>query len=297
MNPPITEQPAAQPSALTPAVPAPPRDLDGRVAVVTGGLSGIGAAIADHLALRGAHVVVGDVTGPATPTELTRATAHGEVTVLAVRCDVRSEEDVEALIGHGVARTPEGGLHVLVNCAGISRKSTITEITVDDWTAVLDTNLRGAVLGVKHAARVMTAQGSGSIINIASIAGLATLDAQNTAYVATKGALIALTKSLVYELAPHGVRINCVAPGLVETPILANMTQEWRDLRTARIPTGRMGETEEIAATVGFLASDASTYTHGQTLVVDGGLTSVSFLPPVAPAQPLAAESAEENAR
>ncbi|SHK96063.1 3-oxoacyl-[acyl-carrier protein] reductase [Pseudonocardia thermophila] len=254
-----------------PAVPELPRDLGGQVAIVTGGLSGIGAGIAAHLRARGARVVVGDLTGPVDPAE-----TDG---VLAVRCDVRTEDDVVSLVELAAA---QGGVHVLVNCAGISRKQPITELTLENWSAVIDTNLRGAVLAIKHASRRMIAQRSGSIVNIASIAGIATLDAQNTAYVASKGALMALTRSLVYELAPHGVRINCVAPGLVETPILTGMTQQWKGARVARIPTGRMGEINEIAATVGFLASGASTYVNGQTLVVDGGMTAVSYLSPAA---------------
>lgn len=242
------------------------QDMTGRVAVVTGGLSGIGEAIADHLVSRGARVVVGDITGPDTPVERDGITA--------VACDVRDEAQIVRLmeVADGL-----GSLDILVNCAGISRKESITDISVENWTAVLDTNLRGGVLAIKHASRRMIARKSGAIVNVASIAGLSTLDSGNSAYVCTKGALIALTRSLVYELAPHGVRINAVAPGLVETPILAGAADEWKSGRVGRIPAGRMAQPSEVASVVGHLASDAAGYVNGHTIVVDGGMTSVSF--------------------
>jgi 3-oxoacyl-[acyl-carrier protein] reductase len=244
-----------------------PPALAGKIAVVTGGASGIGRGIVDELVAQGAQVFVGDLTAP---DQLTQ-TGPG---VFAMRCDVSRAGDLEALIQ---ASEDAGGINILVNCAGISRKEPIEALTPDSWNQVIATNLTGTAFATSKAAARMMPRRSGAIVNIASVSGFNTLAPANAAYVATKGAIIALTRALVYELAPQGIRINAVAPGLVDTPILRSLPEEWRRTRVSRVPAGYIAEPKEIAPVVAFLASDAASYINGQTLVVDGGTTSVTF--------------------
>lgn len=242
-------------------------DLASKIAVVTGGASGIGMGIVDELVELGATVIVGDITSPAELSQIRPG-------VFAVRCDVSNESDLIALIK---AAEDKGGIDILINCAGISIKEPIGELTFEAWNRVIQTNLTGTAFAISNAVARMTPRGSGAIVNIASVAGFNTLGPQNAAYVATKGAIIALTKALVYELAPLGIRINAVAPGLVDTPILESLPEEWRRTRVARVPAGYIAKPTEIAPVVAFLASDAASYINGQTIVVDGGITSVTF--------------------
>lgn len=245
-----------------------PTALAGKIAVVTGGASGIGRGIVEELVARGATVIVGDINAPSEPTQ----TQPG---VTEIRCDVSRDTDLDALIQ---AAEDAGGIDILVNCAGISVKEPIGDLTRDAWNRVIETNLNGSAFATSKAVARMAPRRSGAIVNIASVAGFSTLGPQNSAYVATKGAVIALTKALVYELAPLGIRINAVAPGLIDTPILESLPEEWRRTRVSRVPAGYIAKPAEIAPVVAFLASDAASYMNGQTLVVDGGLTSVNFI-------------------
>jgi 3-oxoacyl-[acyl-carrier protein] reductase len=243
-------------------------ELDGKIAVVTGGASGIGRAIVDELVARGATVIVGDLDAPDALTQVRPG-------VSAVRCDISRESDLDVLIQ---AAEDAGGIDILVNCAGISMKEPIGALTRAAWDKVITTNLTGTAFATSKAVARMTPRRSGAIVNIASVAGFNTLGPQNAAYVATKGAIIALTKALVYELAPLGIRINAVAPGLVNTPILDSLPEEWRRTRVSRVPAGYIAKPGEIAPVVTFLASDAASYINGQTIIVDGGATSVTFI-------------------
>jgi len=242
--------------------------LAGKVAVVTGGASGIGRGIVDELVAQGATVIVGDLNAPE---ELTQSGPS----ISAIRCDVSRDQDLDALIQ---AAEDKGGIDILVNCAGISLKEPIDALTREAWNKVINTNLTGTAFATSKAVARMTPRRTGAIVNIASVAGFNTLGPQNSAYVASKGALIALTKALVYELAPLGIRINAVAPGLVDTPILQSLPDEWRRARVSRVPAGYIAKPAEIAPVVAFLASEAASYINGQTLVVDGGTTSVTFI-------------------
>ena len=242
--------------------------LAGKIAVVTGGASGIGRGIVEELVAQGATVIVGDITAPNEPTQV-------QPGVVAMRCDISRDNDLDDLIQ---AAEDAGGIDILVNCAGISVKEPIGELTRNAWNKVIETNLTGSAFATSKAVARMATRRSGAIVNIASVAGFNTLGPQNSAYVATKGAIIALTKALVYELAPMGIRINAVAPGLVDTPILESLPEEWRRTRVSRVPAGYIAKPAEIAPVVAFLASDAASYMNGQTLVVDGGLTSVNFI-------------------
>jgi len=244
--------------------------LDGKVAVVTGAASVIGRAIAERFLAGGATLVAGDLRDADPPGDGDPRRWR------SVRCDVAVEDDLAALID---AAETAGPLGVLVNCAGISTKAPIDEMPAGLWRRVLDVNLTGSALATKHAVPAMKRAGGGSIVNIASLAAFSTASAHNTAYAASKGAIVALTRALVYELSPYRIRVNALAPGIVDTPILHGHSPEWLAERAGRIPLGRLGGVDDMADVVAFLASDASSYVTGQTIVADGGLTSVMYSP------------------
>lgn len=237
--------------------------LAGTVAVVTGAASGIGRAVAERFLAEGATVVAGDLR----PAELSGHPGRWR----SLRCDVTVEDDLATLMAAA------DGLGVLVNCAGITAKAPMDEMPAADWQRVLDVNLTGSALAVKHAVPVLKRTGGGSIVNIASLAAFSTASRHNAAYAASKGGIVSLTRALVYELSPHGIRVNALAPGIVDTPILRGHGREWFAERTGRIPLGRLGSVAEMADVVTFLASAASSYVTGQVIVADGGLTAVMY--------------------
>lgn len=256
--------------------------MNQKVAVVTGAASGIGRATAELLLREGARVVLTDVdaSGEAVARELREA--GGEA--LFLTHDVADEPAWEAIM----ARTREafGGLDVLVNNAGISASSPVTEQSLSEWRRVLAVNLDGVFLGTKHGVRAMRATGrGGAIINMASVAGLVG-NPGTGAYAASKGGVRAFTKAVAVECAPEGIRVNAVFPSGVRTPIwehsewwpgfVAQMGGEaaaWKVLESAA-PMGRMAEPGEIAEAVLYLASDAARFVTGTELVIDGGYTA-----------------------
>jgi len=249
-------------------------DLTGRVAVVTGGASGIGRASAKRLAQLGARVVVGDYD-PLPENE-------SEFEPLGIelrRCDVRHEADIAALIQRATAGT--GRLDILVNNAGIGMVKQITDVTEEDWNACLDTNLKGAFFGCKHAIEPMRAAGAGSIINIASNAGLLPR-AHDPVYSISKGALVALTRSLALCHAPDCIRVNAVCPGPVgDTRMMNNdlqsaddpesLARKMIDASPLARAAARMISPEEVAEAVTYLASDAAFMVTGTMVAIDGG--------------------------
>jgi NAD(P)-dependent dehydrogenase (short-subunit alcohol dehydrogenase family) len=237
--------------------------LSDKVAVVTGAASGIGRGIAERFAAEGAFVIGADLQATVLDAPADRWRA--------VECDVSREADLARLVSDA------DDLAILVNCAGVSTKVPIDQMPAEEWRRVLDINLDGTAFAVKHAVPVMRRNGRGSIVNIASVAAFSTASLHNTVYAASKGAIVAFTRALVYELSRDGIRVNAIAPGLVNTPILQRHPPEWFAERSARVPMGRMGSVDEIARAVTFLASDLSSYITGQTIVVDGGLTSVMY--------------------
>ena len=229
---------------------------DTRVAVVTGAAGGIGAAIASRLAADGFAVAGADVADGA---------EH--------RCDVRSEDDVRRLRDEVTARL--GAPSLLVNVAGVFFEHRITELTVDDWDLILDTNLKGTFLTCKTFLPAMIEAGSGCIVNIASTAGIRGGHTR-AAYCAAKAGVVNLTRSLALEHGGDGVRICCVCPGLIDTPMADWITSRPDALREfeAGVPARRIGTAEDIAGAVSFLASADASYAHGTVLVVDGGVTA-----------------------
>jgi 3-oxoacyl-[acyl-carrier protein] reductase len=241
-----------------------------RVAVVTGGASGIGLGIVERLVADGWAAVIADVDGPAADREATRLSGNG-AHVLARRLDVTREAEMDAVVP-AIAREL-GSIDLFVNNAGITTHGLIEDLPFADWRRVLDVNLDGVFLGVRAAGRVMLRQGSGSIVNIASVAWDRGSPGRGP-YVVSKAGVVGLTKVAAVEWAARGVRVNAVAPGYIDTPMLRGAYERGaiaeRDV-LARIPAGRVAQVGEIATVVAFLGSPAASYITGQTIAVDGG--------------------------
>jgi NAD(P)-dependent dehydrogenase (short-subunit alcohol dehydrogenase family) len=252
------------------------RRLEGRVAVVTGGASGIGLATVRRFHREGATVVVADVDGDAA------AAAAGEVDGLAVAVDVTDSDGVEALFRRAVDEL--GSVDVAFNNAGISPPDddSILVTGLDAWRRVQEVNLTSVFLCCKHVIPHMQRQGRGSIINTASF--VATLGAATSqiAYTASKGGVLSMTRELGVEFARQGIRVNALCPGPVNTPLLQELfakDPERAARRLVHVPMGRFGEAEEIAAAVAFLASDDSSFVTASTFLVDGGITAAYTTP------------------
>jgi 3-oxoacyl-[acyl-carrier protein] reductase len=234
--------------------------LDGKTALVTGGSRGIGAAIARELAAAGASVAVGYRSG-AEEAEAIAAEIGGR----ALRADVATPDDAKRLVEEA------GDLDVLVNNAGITRDGVLARMSDDDWRSVLDTNLSSVFYTCRAVARGMMRRRAGSIVNLSSIVGLHGNWGQ-TNYAASKGGIIAFTKSLAQELGSRGVRANVVAPGYVQTQLTDVIPDEAKEQMLGLTPLGRFGDPEDVARAVRFLCSDDASFITGEVLVVSGGL-------------------------
>jgi len=249
--------------------------LEGKVAVVTGAAMGIGRATALLLAEEGAKVVVADVDEKqAEQTVELIIESDGEARF--VRTDVSRPEDVETAID--VAVDGYGKLDVLHNNVGVAMGASVVDTTEELWSRVLDVNLGGVYRGCKYAIPHMIRNGGGSIVNSSSVQALRGLKGW-AAYAASKGGIISLTQQVALEYAPHGIRVNCIAPGTILTPMNSQVFEEAEDPEALKEtwnrmhPVGRFGQPEEVAEAVLFLAADSSSFITGQTLVVDGGIT------------------------
>jgi 3-oxoacyl-[acyl-carrier protein] reductase len=241
-------------------------ELQGQVALVTGGSRGIGLAIAEELAGAGAKIAV--VARDEARAQQAAAGLPGDGH-RGYGCDVADPEAVNAL----VKRVEEemGSLDVLVNNAGVTRDNVLMRIKDDDWDAVVDTNLRGAFNLIRAASRGMMKRRAGRVINITSVVGITGNKGQAN-YAASKAGLIGLTKSVAKELASRGVLVNAVAPGYIETDMTAELPEAARDALMQQIALGRLGRPQDIAPAVRFLAGPGAAYITGQVLVVDGGM-------------------------
>ena len=246
--------------------------LQGKVALISGAARGMGAAEARLFANEGAKVGIADILEEqGRRLEAQIAETGGEA--VFIRLDVTSEADWEQAVSTLVGRF--GRLDVLVNNAGIYRHGTGEDTTVEVWDEVMDVNARGVFLGTKAALPALRAARGGSIVNISSVAGLQG-GAGATAYTASKGAVRLLTKATAIQYARDGIRANSVHPGSIDTEMSAGVypDEETRRERTSHIPLGRIGDPQEVADGVLFLASDESSYMTGSELVIDGGMTA-----------------------
>jgi 3-oxoacyl-[acyl-carrier protein] reductase len=231
-------------------------DLSGRVALVTGGLSGIGAATVERLRASGAEVAVFDL-------------AAGDGDVLSVQGDVSSSADAEAAVER--VERELGGLDVLINSAGVPGESLGTlEVTDEEWERVFAINAHGTFWFCRAAARGMVERGYGRIVNVASVAGKEG-NPMAAAYSGSKAAVIGFTKSIGKDLAGTGVLVNCIAPAVIETPILEGISQEHVDYMVERIPLRRTGKPEEVANLICFLASEELSFSTGACFDISGG--------------------------
>jgi 3-oxoacyl-[acyl-carrier protein] reductase len=243
-------------------------DLSGKVAIVTGAGKGLGWAIAKRLAQDGANLVVAEIDGPSGQ-EKAAALRQMNREAIPVQTDVSIWADVQSMVKQVMAKF--GRIDILVNNAGIlGPYFPLLEYPEEIWDRVIAVHLKGTFLCCKAVLPIMKAQGSGKIINIASVAGKEG-NANMAPYSAAKAGIIGLTKTLGKEMAPYNIHVNCVSPTLIETDMVRGMTAEQRALLTSKIPLGRLGRPEEVAAVVKFLASDEASFVTGQCYDISGG--------------------------
>jgi len=248
------------------------KDLKGKVAIITGARRGMGKAHSLVLAEAGAKVVVSDISQEECQKvvdEIEKTGGEG----LAIKCDVSNKKEVDEMIKKTVEKF--GKVDILVNNAGICQFKPFLEITEEEWDRTIDINLKGYFLCAQAVVKEMAKQKSGAIVNIASVAmgqvGIGFLTLAH--YSASKGGIVAMTETMASELAPHNIRVNAVAPGAIETPMVDPLKSDPKTMEAilAKVPMKRMGKPEEVSNLVLFLASDASSYMTGSTVVIDGG--------------------------
>jgi NAD(P)-dependent dehydrogenase (short-subunit alcohol dehydrogenase family) len=251
--------------------------LEGKVALITGGGSGMGTVAAELFAREGAAVVLTDVddgAGEAT------ATAIGEPATY-VHADVSQEADAEQMVSTALDR--HGRLDVLYNNAGVMLPDDGSVHTTEEriWDLTLSVNVKGVAFGCKYGVPAMLASGGGSIINVASFVAWMGAATSQTAYTSSKGAVLAMTREIAVEYARRGIRCNALCPGPIETPLLMALLSDEakRQRRFVHIPMGRLGQAEELAKAALFLASDDSSFMTGASLIVDGGITAAYVTP------------------
>jgi NAD(P)-dependent dehydrogenase (short-subunit alcohol dehydrogenase family) len=249
--------------------------LDGKVTIITGGGSGMGKTAAELFAKEGARVVVADFSEASGEAVVAGVQAAGGQATF-VRADVSNEADARGMVQHTIATY--GRVDALYNNAGVMPEAdhSVIDTDVDTWDKVMAVNVRGVFLGCKYAIPQMLEQGSGSVINIASFVAILGCSVPQDAYTASKGAVLALTRSLAVQFAGRGVRSNSISPGPIETPLMMDWLlkdEAAKQLRLNRNPSGRFGKPEEIVLVGIYLASDESKWTNGANFVIDGGIT------------------------
>lgn len=242
--------------------------LEGRIAVITGAVSGIGRGIAVAFAREGADIVVADLVKPADAESLLAEIAAMGQRGVFVQTDVSDEGSVRAMAAEAIEQFDR--VDILVNNAGIFTESLLENLSIEEWDRVVNTNLRGTFLCTRMLIGQMLERGDGRIINIASQLGqIGGVSVPH--YVASKAGIIGLTKALAREVADRGVLVNAIAPGPIETPLLASETEQWRSAKLQELPIKRFGRVDEVTPTAVLLASADGSYYVGQTLGPNGG--------------------------
>jgi NAD(P)-dependent dehydrogenase (short-subunit alcohol dehydrogenase family) len=249
--------------------------LNGKVSIITGAGGGMGRVAALRFAAEGSRVVVADNQIEAAEETVRQIRAAGGE-ASAARADVSVEADAQAMVDLAIQRY--GQIDVLYNNAGIMPEAdhSVVDTPVEAWDQVMAVNVRGVYLACKHAIPHMVERHSGSIINVSSFVAILGCSVPQDAYTASKGAVLALTRSLAVQFAPQGIRTNAILPGPVETPLLMDWLlkdEAAKKLRLARNPTGRFGKPDEVVALAVYLASDESAWTNGASMVIDGGIS------------------------
>ncbi len=247
----------------------PDRELEGRVALVTGGSRGIGAAVCAELGAAGAEVVVNYASAADRADQVCADVRDRGGTAHAIAGDVSTPEGAAGLVAQ--VESEVGPIAILVCNAGITRDNLIMKLSDDDWRSVIDTNLGGAFFTCRAVARPMLKRRAGAIVTMSSVVGVHG-NAGQTNYAASKAGLIGLTKSLAKELGGRGIRVNAVAPGYISTQLTDALPEPAREGILASTPLGRLGEPADVARAVRFLVSDAAAFVTGDVLAVDGGL-------------------------
>lgn len=243
--------------------------LTGKVALVTGASRGIGQATAIELAKAGADVVVNFIGNEAVAQETVEKIEALGRKAIKIKANVGDADDVQAMVDEAIATF--GHIDILVNNAGITRDGLLIRMKDSDWDEVLNINLKGVYLVTKAVAKLMVKQRAGRIINMTSVSGV-TGNVGQANYAAAKAGVIGFTKTCAKELAARGITVNAVAPGFIETAMTDVLPEKIKEGIAATVPFGRMGQPEEIASVVTFLASDFASYITGQVLNVDGGM-------------------------
>jgi 3-oxoacyl-[acyl-carrier protein] reductase len=240
-----------------------------KVAVITGASRGIGRSIALELAGDGYNLALNYLSNEAAVAQVQALVEERSVESISVQADVSTSDGALRLIDSTMTRW--GQIDLLVNNAGVVRDGLLMRMDDSDWDTVVDTNLKGAFLVTKACLRPMIRKRSGRIVSLSSIAGIRGNAGQSN-YSASKGGLIAFTKSVAREVASRGITVNAVAPGLIDTEIITGMTDRAMQTALSQIPLGRLGKPEEVAGLVAYLANDRADYITGQVFVIDGGL-------------------------
>jgi 3-oxoacyl-[acyl-carrier protein] reductase len=247
----------------------PDRELEGRVALVTGGSRGIGAAVSRELGAAGADVVVNYVSSAEAAEAVSKEIRDAGGSARAVAGDISTPEGAAALVSE--VESDVGPIAILVCNAGITRDNLIMKLSDDDWRAVVDTNLGGAFFTCRAVARPMLKRRAGAIVTMSSVVGVHG-NAGQTNYAASKAGLIGLTKALAKELGGRGIRVNAIAPGYISTELTDALPEAAREAILTGTPLGRLGDPADVARAVRFLVSDAAAFVTGDVLAVDGGL-------------------------
>lgn len=243
--------------------------MKGKNAIVTGGARGIGEAISRKLASKGANIIIWDVMEDAAKETAEKIASEYGVKATGASVNVTDSAAIDAAVK--AAKEEFGTIDTLVNNAGVTRDTLMMRMKEEDWDFVININLKGVFLCTKAVAKVMAKQRSGSIVNIASVVGIMG-NAGQANYSASKGGVIALTKTTAKEYSGRGVRANAVAPGYIETAMTDKLSDEVKDTMLGYIPLKALGQPEDIANAVSFLASDEASYITGEVLKVDGGM-------------------------